>query len=229
MKKIINILLVITLVFVLTACGTEDTSDIEKEETTDNTQVQETNTGKSLVVYFSVPETTESNDMTEDEANSTVVINGQVLGNTQYVAMVIQENTGADIFRIEPEIPYTTNHEALVETATKERERNARPALGSSIEDFENYDIIFVGYPIWWSDMPMIMYSFFDEYDFSGKTIISFSTHGGSGLAGTVEQIKQLEPNANVSENAFTKSRNDVEGAEKEIVDWLDKSGYLVN
>lgn len=227
MKKIINILLGIALIFVLAACGRKDTPDVKNGKATNDTQVQDNDIGKSLVVYFSLPETTDSDNMTEDEENSTVVINGNVLGNTQYVAMVIQENTGADIFRIEPEEPYTTNHQALVENATKEKEQNTRPAISSTIEGFEEYNTIFVGYPIWWSDMPMIMYSFFDEYDFSKKTIIPFNTHGGSGLAGTVEQIKQLEPNATVNENAFTKSRDDVEESEKDIINWLDELGYL--
>lgn len=231
MKKLINVLFGITLMFALTSCGTSDTDTKQKKQNTtdkqeaDNTQVQQADAGKALVAYFSMPETTEPDNMTEDEANSTVVIDGEVLGNTQYVAMVIQENTGADIFRIEPEEPYTTDHEALVDTATKEKEQNARPAISTFIENIEQYDTIFVGYPIWWSDMPMIMYSFFDEYNLSGKTIVPFSTHGGSGLAGTVEEIKGLEPNANVNENAFTKSRDDVQDAEKEIVDWLDELG----
>lgn len=79
------------------------------------------------------------------------------------------------------------------------------------------------GYPIWWSDLPMIMYSFFDEYDFSDKTIIPFSTHGGSGLADTISTIQELEPNANVYEQGLSISRNDVENSSEEISQWLEK------
>ena len=78
-------------------------------------------------------------------------------------------------------------------------------------------------YPIWWSDLPMIMYSFFDEYDFSDKTIIPFSTHGGSGLADTISTIQELEPNANVYEQGLSISRNDVENSSEEISQWLEK------
>ena len=92
-----------------------------------------------------------------------------------------------------------------------------------TISDFEQYDTIFVGYPIWWSDLPMIMYSFFDEYDFSDKTIIPFSTHGGSGLADTISTIQELEPNANVYEQGLSISRNDVENSSEEISQWLEK------
>ncbi|EQE88347.1 flavodoxin-like fold family protein [Clostridioides difficile CD69] len=161
--------------------------------------------------------------MTEEEDNSTVVIDGKVMGNTQYVAMEIQEKTSADIFRIEPETPYTTNHEELVDIASQEQEENTRPAIKDRIADFEQYDTVFVGYPIWWSDLPMIMYSFFDEYDFSDKTIIPFSTHGGSGLADTISTIKELEPNATVYEQGLSISRNDVEKSSEEISQWLEK------
>lgn len=170
-----------------------------------------------------MPETTDSKNMTEEEDNSTVVIDGEVMGNTQYVAMEIQEKMNADIFRIEPETAYTTNHEELVDIASKEQEENARPEIKDKISDFEQYDTIFVGYPIWWSDLPMIMYSFFDEYDFSDKTIIPFSTHGGSGLADTISTIQELEPNANVYEQGLSISRNDIENSSEEISQWLEK------
>ena len=84
-----------------------------------------------------------------------------------------------------------------------------------------DYDTIFIGYPIWWSDMPMILYSFFDQYDFSGKTIIPFSTHGGSSFAGTPSTIQRLEPNAKMLDG-LTISRNRIQDAEQEIVNWVN-------
>lgn len=133
-----------------------------------------------------MPETTDPDNMTTEEANSTVVINGEVLGNTQYMAYVIQETTGADIFRIEPETPYPTDHTTLVAQARKEQAQSFRPALKANVQNLDDYDVVFVGYPNWWGDMPMIMYSFFEQNDFSGKTIIPFNTHGGSGFSSTV-------------------------------------------
>ncbi len=181
-------------------------------------------TGKTLVVYFSLPETTDPNNMTTEEANSTVVIDGEVLGNTQYMATVVQETTGADIFRIEPQTPYTTNHTDLVAQASAEQSQNARPAIKTSIADFDSYDTVFIGYPIWWSDMPMILYTFFDTYDFSGKTIIPFGTHGGSSFAGTPSTIAQLEPNATMLDG-LTISRNNIQDARAEIVSWVNGLG----
>ena len=180
-----------------------------------------------LVVYFSMPETTSPNNMTKDEDNSVVIIDGKVLGNTQYVAYVIQKNTGADIFRIEPQNPYPTDHKTLVDLAAKEQNNNARPAIKNKIKNLEQYDTIFIGYPNWWYDMPMILYSFFEEYDFSGKTIVPFITHGGSGFSNTINTIAELEPNANVIKEGFSVSSYIVQDAEPDIILWLQKLGYI--
>lgn len=220
MKRISMILLCMVAVFTFSGCG------MAVSEQTSSAETVPQGKGKTLVVYFSMPETDTADSMTEDEDNSVVVINGQVLGNTQYVAAIIQERTGADLFRIEPKTPYPTDHEELVRIAQEERTGNARPELKGNVEDLESYDTIFVGYPIWWSDFPMIVYTFFDENDFSGKEIIPFSTHGGSGLAGTVQTIKELEPRANVSDSAFSVSRDDVHECKNDLIDWLGGLGY---
>jgi flavodoxin len=159
--------------------------------------------------------------MTKDEDNSTVVIDGKVLGNTQYMAYVIQKAAGAELFRIEPENPYPTDHRALVDLAAKERDTNARPAIAEQIENFSQYTTVFIGYPIWWSDMPMILYTFFEEYDFSGKTIVPFSTHGGSRFSGTPRTIQRLEPEAKMLDG-LTISRNRIQNAEQQILDWMN-------
>ena len=177
MKKIISLFMVLTMVLSLAACSTnqspsESTPEESSSQTNESTPTPSNTNGKNLVVYFSMPDNVD---------DSTVVIDGETLGNTQYMAYVIQETVGADIFRIEPETPYPTDHDELVDLASEEQSNNARPAIKDTIENFDTYENIFVGYPNWWGDMPMILYSFFDEYDFSGKTIIPFNTHGGSG------------------------------------------------
>lgn len=125
--------------------------------------------------------------MTAGEDNSTVVINGHVPGNTQYMAQVIQRTTSADIYRIEPLNPYPTDHTTLVAQAREEQDQDTRPAIKGSISDFDSCDTVFIGYPIWWYQMPMVMRTFFDTYDFSGKTIIPFNNHAGSRDGGTYE------------------------------------------
>lgn len=206
----------------------KETMEPEEQLTvgSENTQVN-TDGKKSLVVYFSVPETDDPNNMTTEEENSSIVVNGEVLGNTQYVAMLISENTGADIYRIEPKTPYTTDHEALVDIAKDEQNNDARPEIKSKISNFDDYDIIYIGYPIWWSDMPKILYTFMELYDFSGKTVIPFSTHGGSELAGTVSTIRNKLSSSTVEENAFTISRDTMEAAPEEVESWLKEIEIL--
>ena len=217
MKKIISLFMVLTMVLSLAACSTnqspsESTPEESSSQTNESTPTPSNTNGKNLVVYFSMPDNVD---------DSTVVIDGETLGNTQYMAYVIQETVGADIFRIEPETPYPTDHDELVDLASEEQSNNARPAIKNTIENFDTYENIFVGYPNWWGDMPMILYSFFDEYDFSGKTIIPFNTHGGSGFSDTISTIKELEPNAEVLDGKSI-SRNDIQDAEQEIVDWVN-------
>lgn len=114
----------------------------------------------------------------------------------------------------------------LIDFAADEQDKNTRPELTSHIENFDDYDVIFVGYPNWWADMPMALYSFFDEYDFSGKTIIPFNVHNGSRFSDTVNTISKLESNSTVIGNAFTISENDVPNANKEVKDWLKEIGF---
>ncbi len=186
------------------------------------------NAKKSLVAYFSMPETDKPGSMTREEENSTVVIDGKVLGNTQYVAELIQEMTGSDIFRIQPVKPYPKEHRALVALAKKEQEENARPAIAAKIAAPESYGTIFIGYPNWWGDMPMILYTFLEQYDFSGRTIIPFCTHGGSGLSGTVSTIQKKQPQAKVLRTAFCLSRSRMEEAPEKVAQWLKKIGYAI-
>ena len=214
MKKLYVISALFIFLFSLSACNNSNANPAKGA-----TAVQISS--KILVVYFSMPETDKPDNMTAEEANSTVVINGKVLGNTQYVASLIQENTNADIFRIEPKTAYPTDHRTLVDLAKEEQNRSARPELLKKIDNLKNYDIIFVGYPNWWGDMPMIMYTFFKEHDFSGKTVIPFNTHGGSGFSNTINTIAGLQPKAVVNRNGFTVSRNTVQDCAEDVSVWL--------
>lgn len=114
----------------------------------------------------------------------------------------------------------------LIDYAAEEQDENARPELTSQIENLDQYDTIFVGYPNWWADMPMVMYSFFEEYDFSGKTIIPFNVHNGSRFSGTIETIQELEPDAEVVEDGFTINERDVPDAAGDVADWIEEIGY---
>ncbi len=239
MKNIMKLGFLGTALFSLAACsggnesggsaGSSSAADSSSATDASNAQTSAAPTtelsekfGKSLVVYFSQPETDDPDNMSTEEDNSAIVVDGEVLGNVQYVGMNIQENVGADIFRIEPEEPYTTDHDELVDIASAEQEENTRPALAATVEDLDQYDTIFLGYPNWWGDMPMVLYTFLDEHDLSGKTIIPFNVHGGSGFSSTISTIADEEPDATVVEDGYSVSRNNVEDSVTEVVDWLN-------
>ncbi|MGW4227928.1 flavodoxin [Streptomyces sp. NPDC004980] len=195
------------------------------EESTPKKMTPPKDASRILVAYFSVPETDDPDGMTDDEANSTHVVDGKVLGNTQYVAQIIGRHTGAETFRIETAEQLPLDHDTLEDLALEQQEAGERPELKSPIRNLDEYDTVFVGYPIWWYELPMPMHTFFEEHDFSGKNIIPFSTHGGNGLSGTVETITETVADSAVVGNAFTISRDDMDAAESEVTDWLERIG----
>ena len=197
----------------------EEMADVTKPESGEAADNAEAESGKVLIAYFSVMET----DGTDTVAGaSRVAVNGEVLGNNAYIAQIIQRETGGDLFAIETMQDYPTTHEPLLEFAYDEKADNARPELATQIENLDSYAIIFVGYPNWNADLPMPLYTFLEQYDFGGKTIIPFTTHGGSGFSRTVQTIAQLQPKATVRSDGLSISRNSVAKAESEVVDWVN-------
>lgn len=221
-KKVLGIILCGLVLLGTCGCGKNDSS-----KTGTSVKNKISTEGKSLVVYFSLPETNDPNNMSTEEENSAIVVDGVVYGNVQYMAKVISEKTNSDIFRIEPKTPYTTNHTDLVNQAKKEQTTNTRPEIKDTIKNFEQYDTIYIGYPIWWSDMPMIIYNFLKSYDFSNKNIYIFSSHGGSEIAGTDFKIKDILSNANVNTNYLSISRNSMETTPTKVDSWLQKLGII--
>lgn len=183
---------------------------------------ENTKTGsKVLIVYFAVAE-----NGTADAVTSASLLPGSRLGLIRTIADDIKNGTGGDMFSIQTDVDYPSDINTLIDFAAKEQKDNARPKLTTHIENLDQYDTIFIGYPLWWYDLPQVMYSFFDEYDFSGKTIIPFCTHNGSRFSGTIGTIRKLEPKANVMDNGFTVNQSDVAGAAKDVAAWLKKLGY---
>lgn len=121
---------------------------------------------------------------------------------------------------------YPADGGKLIEYVAQEQDENARPELISHIENPDQYDTVFIGFPTWWYDMPQVLYSFFDEYDFSGKTIIPFNVHNGSRFSGAIETIQELEPEAAVITDGFTVNERDVPDAAGDVADWLEGIGY---
>lgn len=215
MKKVFSIFMVLTMLFSFTACSSEvneessspaqqsndlsSTPDGESNHQNDSSTSAETG-AKSLVVYFSWS------------------------GNTENVAKSIQSQTDSDIFEIVPTTPYSDDYDTVVDLAQEEQKNDARPAISNDIENIEQYDVIYVGFPNWWGDMPMILYTFFDTYDLSDKTIALFCTSGGSGLSNTVNEVKSLEPDATVTEGLHIGSGSS-SNPDDAVSEWLNEIG----
>ena len=222
-KKIIKLLLVTMFTVSLVGCS----SDNERSNTVDTTEQINQNSNdtqitadKILVVYFSVPE---MDGVDTSSSASRVATEDGVVGNTQYVANIISQEIGDDLYRIETVQTYPETHDPLLEFAYEERSEDARPELKKEIDNFDEYDTVFIGYPNWNADLPMPLYTFLEQYDFTDKTIIPFTTHGGSGFSGTIGVIADLQPNATVISNGLSISRNDVASCDNEIKEWLDE------
>lgn len=187
------------------------------------------NAQRILIVYFSQPESVNLDGVDAVSGASVLLKNGERLGNNQYVAQIIQRQTGGDLFRIETVHGYPTQHDPLLKYAEKEQQDNVYPALKAKVENLADYDTIFIGYPIWWYKMPMPLYSFFDQHDLSGKTVIPFTVHGGSRFSDSLREIKRLEPGANLITQGLAISRDDVadNDTEANIANWLKRLNYL--
>ena len=186
-----------------------------------DTSVKEENENSNiLIAYFTVPEDIDTNGIDADSGASVVVKDEEVLGNMEYMALTIQDAIGGDLFRIETKEAYPLDHEPLVDQAAEEQDENARPELAAHIENPDQYDTILLGYPNWWGDMPQPLFTFLEEYDFSGKTIIPFNSHGGSGFSNTIEEIKELQPDANISDEGLSISRDKVADSVQDVTDW---------
>ena len=174
----------------------QDTNEtVSNESKTDDINIE--NMGNTLILYFSMS------------------------GNTETVANYIHEEIGGDIVKLETVQTYPEDYDELVDCAREEQRDNARPELETTIENIEQYDTIFLGYPNWWGDMPMPIYSFLDQYDLSNKTIVPFITHGGSGLSGTSANIANEEPDAVVTEGLAING-DDVDDCQGEVNEWLN-------
>lgn len=218
MKKIFSILMVFTLMFSLAACS----SNTNEEETSSSTQ--ESSSQSSVITEEQNTSSESTGEPTDETGTKSLVVYFSWSGNTENVAKSIQSQTDSDIFKIVPATPYSNDYDTVVDLAQEEQRNNARPAISGSIDNIDQYDVVYVGFPNWWGDMPMILYTFFDTYDLSGKTVALFCTSGGSGLSNTVNEVKELEPNATVTEGLHigSSSSSDPDDA---VSEWLSKIG----
>lgn len=151
-------------------------------------------------------------------------VNGMIqtleVGNTEVAAGIIQELTGADLFQIEQAEPYAKDYNECIAQAQDDQRQNARPKLKNYPKTLDGYDVIYLGFPNYWSTMPMAVFTFLENFDFGGKTIKPFCTHEGSGMGSSVADIKKLCPGARV-ENGLAIHGGSVKRARNDIEKWI--------
>ena len=256
MKKVIAILL--ASVLLLTACSSqsapegaentaEDTTEansIESNSTAETSSTAETTEESSSEASAeSASETSdESASQASTEPSSDILViyfsrtgeqyNVGVIdkGNTAIVAEMIAEMTGADLFEVLPiDDHYPMTYNELTEVASEEKNADARPEYQGELPDLSGYSTIFVGAPVWWGDWPMIMYTVFENNDFSGKPLVPFSTHEGSGLSGFDKKLEKACPDATVADGLGIRgadAQNDQEKVKEAVSEWLSKLGF---
>lgn len=244
MKRLFTLILAVVMMLALVACGTSAPAESASEsdsETTNSTNVQ---TEPTAPVDDTEPDSSQTDDtaqaeQTEGGSNMLVAyfsLAGEQYGvgvieegNTSIIAHMIAEQTGADLFEIEAVTPYPTSHSELLDVSRQEMANNARPEISSTVDNMDDYDTIFIGYPNWWGDMPMIVYNFLESYDLSGKTIVPFCTHGGSGLSNTESTIADITSGTMKDGFAIpgTTAQNDRDTARSQVTEWLRKDGFI--
>ena len=171
---------------------------------------------KSIVIYFS---------HTGENYSVGVITEG----NTAKVAKEIASQTGAAIHEIKEAEPYPSAYRACTDRAQKEKQSNARPAVKGEIPDLSGYDTIYLGYPNWWGDAPMVVYSFLEKAKIDGKTILPFCTHEGSGLGSTASNLAKAFPKAKVEQNGLSlrgaTAQKDADAVRKAVAEWLKSIG----
>ncbi len=240
MKKLLSFLLCVCILLAVTACsGRTADSESSGAESPENISSRQSESEPEETAPFSenVPE--QSSDEEKDASGSNILVAYFSLageqyevgiiekGNTEIVAEMIVEATGADTFKIESTEEYPTTYDGLLDVSRKE-ETNP-PEIAGTVDNMVDYDTIFLGYPIWWGDTPTIIKVFLQSYDFSGKTIIPFCTHGGSGLAGTDGTIGELCPDSTIGEGLAIRgstAQNDPGSAKESVTKWLSDNGY---
>lgn len=207
----------------------EESTETETEQSTEGTAEAESSEAGAqsslLVAYFSYAENAALPDDVDASASASIQPwNGALTGNTGVVADMIAQATGADLFSIRTVEQYPDTYDATLDQGQQEQSDGARPELATHLENLDSYDTIFLGFPNWWGDMPMAVYSFLDEVDLSGKTVIPFVTSGGSGFSNTISTIQQMEPQATVQEG-LSISGSSATGAQQQVESWLSELG----
>lgn len=230
MRRVFIVFLSLILVCSIAGCRN---SEERKEQTSSSkstaqkkndskTSADRQGNGKVLVAYFSWAD----NAKPDEDIDAVTSPSVTSPGNVQELAGWVQEETEGDLFSIRVKDPYPGNWDDCLERANEERGKDARPALEDRVENLDEYDVVFLGFPNWWYGVPMPLLSFLEENDLSGKQVYLFCSHGTGGLADSVNIITEALPDAEISEDVFDCYEEDAGSSEGEIKDWVSETGY---
>lgn len=241
MKRLFVLILATVMVLSLAACGNTAPAESAPAESASEDDTMSSDGSNVLADSSQADDTvqTEQTEQTEGDSHMLVAyfsLAGEQYGvgvveegNTSIIAHMIAEQTDADLFEIKPKTPYPSSYQGLLDVSQQEMRDHARPEIADTVENIDDYDTIFIGYPNWWGDMPMIVYNFLESYDLSGKTIVPFCTHGGSGLSNTESTIARLTGGTMKDGFAIsgTTAQNDRDAARSKVTQWLKEDGFI--
>lgn len=230
MKKIISLILSTLIIFMLAACSAA-TPTSEPVETTANsvetTKSDETTTPSETTAQSGISDATED---TQANGTNVLVVYFSWSGNLHKMANWIADETGGDIIRVEAKEAYPEDYNSTADRAKDEQDEGIRPEITVSLsaEELAKYDTIFIGFPVWWYDLPMPMWTFLEGHDLSGKTVIPFFSHeGSSNGAGSLDTIERLAEGADFRRDDYLSIRGgSVADSEADVREWVKELGY---
>lgn len=226
MKKI-KCLLFVFCVCLLSACQSNDNvSKVNEQQSVSVPNETISSDGKILIAYFTWADNTHVDDPSSVDVDASTSASVLALGNTEKVVHFIQEQVGGDMFSIIVDEPYSSDYDECLDRASDELAQQARPTIVDTVENMDEYDVIFLGYPNWWSSCPMAIFSFIESYDLSNKTIIPFCAHGTGGLGRSIEDLQDALPHSTLLD-AFGVYRPDTDSCQDDVNQWLSDIGMV--
>ena len=234
MKKPMTFLLALGMLISLAACGgttsgqgsstplaDSQTAEAASEGSREQPQNTDENESNILIAYFTWADNTVVEDPSSVDVDATTSASVLAPGNAAKLASWIQQEVGGDLHSIVVEEPYSSDYDECLDRAADEKADNARPALASHVDHMEDYDIVFLGFPNWWYTLPMPVLTFVEEYDWSGKTVAPFVTHGTGGLSGTIRDLTAALPEDVTILEPIGVYRPEVDASQTAVQAWI--------
>ena len=242
MKRMIALLAALALILSLTACGGTEQEEAQEPSASSSQPVEELPVGPStsdeplespelsensniLIAYFTWADNTVVENPDAVDVDATTSASVLIPGNTAIMAQFIQQQVGGNLFSIRVTEPYSSDYDECLDRAADEKAENARPELAETVDNMADYDIVFLGFPNWWYTCPMAIFSFVEQHDLSGKTVIPFVAHGTGGLSSTIRDLTAALPGDTTVLDPVGIYRDDMPQAEETIAAWLDGLG----